>query len=171
MSFGPFRLFPAARVLQRDGRPLALGNRALDILIVLVERAGEVVNHRDLLARVWRGLVVSPGNLRVHMSALRNALDGSGEIRYIANVTGQGYCFVAPVERRDESAHEALAAAHLLLAGFPDGERLVGPGVVAELKRIVSAIASAVALTTQTDGAFVPSIARHSSAGNAAREG
>jgi len=93
VSFGPFRLYPTARMLERDGQPLALGSRALDILIVLVEQPGEVVNHRELLSRVWRGLVVCPGNVRVHVNALRKALNG----RYIANVTGQGYCFVAPV--------------------------------------------------------------------------
>jgi DNA-binding winged helix-turn-helix (wHTH) protein len=54
--------------------PLALGNRALDIPTVLVERAGEVVSHRDLIARVWRGLVVDPSNLRVHMNGLHKAL-------------------------------------------------------------------------------------------------
>ena len=99
-SFGPFRLSPARREIERDGVPLALGDRALDILIVLIERAGEIVSHRDLIARVWRGLVVSPGNLRVHMTALRKALgDGEGGARYIENVIGQGYCFVAPVTR------------------------------------------------------------------------
>jgi predicted ATPase/DNA-binding winged helix-turn-helix (wHTH) protein len=77
-----------------------LGNRALDILTVLVEHAGKVVSHRDLMARVWRGLVVDPGNLRVHINSLRRALDdGDGRDRYIANVTGQGYSFVAPVQR------------------------------------------------------------------------
>jgi DNA-binding winged helix-turn-helix (wHTH) protein len=99
-SFGPFRLSPAQRDIEREGAPLALGDRALDILIVLVERAGEIVSHRDLIARVWRELVVSPANLRVHVSALRKALgDGEHGARYIENVTGQGYCFVAPVSR------------------------------------------------------------------------
>src|SRR6516162_5641818 len=100
ISFGPFRLFPAARAFEKNGVPLALGNRALDILIVLVERAGEVVSHRELITRVWRGLVVDPSNIRVHMTGLRRALDDrDGPGRYIANVTGQGYCFVAPVRR------------------------------------------------------------------------
>ena len=99
-SFGPFRLSPTRRELERDGVPLALGDRALDILIVLVERAGEIVSHKELIARVWRGLVVSPGNLRVHMTALRKALgDEAQNARYISNVSGQGYCFVAPVRR------------------------------------------------------------------------
>src|SRR5882672_6104069 len=98
VSFGPFRLFPTARAFEKNGVPLALGNRALDILMVLVERAGEVVTHRELIARVWRNLVVDPSNLRVHMTGLRKALgDRDGRERYIANVTGQGYCFVAPV--------------------------------------------------------------------------
>lgn len=117
-SFGPFRLSPATRAFERNGVPLALGDRALDILIVLVERAGEIVTHRELIARVWRGLIVSPGNLRVHMSALRKALgDGEGGIRYIENVTGQGYCFVAPVAR------ETSAASVPRLPQFPDAAR------------------------------------------------
>jgi DNA-binding winged helix-turn-helix (wHTH) protein len=100
VSFGPFRLSPGARVIERDGIPLSLGDRALDILIVLVERAGEIVSHRELTSRVWRNLVVTPGNLRVHITGLRRALgDSEGSARYIANVSGQGYCFVAPVRR------------------------------------------------------------------------
>jgi predicted ATPase/DNA-binding winged helix-turn-helix (wHTH) protein len=100
ISFGSFRLYPAARRLEREGRPLPLGSRALDILIVLVEHAGEVVDQRELLSRVWRGLYVCPGNLRVHVTALRKVLsDSAGQGRYIANVTGQGYCFVAPIRR------------------------------------------------------------------------
>ena len=78
-SFGQFRLSPEAREIERDGVPLALGDRALDILILLVERAGDIVSHRELISHVWRGLVVSPGNLRVHMTGLRKFLgDGEG---------------------------------------------------------------------------------------------
>lgn len=98
VSFGPFRLVPRARALHKSGVPVALGSRALDLLVALVERAGEVVNQRELISRAWRGLVVEPGNLRVQMAYLRRCL-GEGEqgVRYIANVPGQGYSFVAPV--------------------------------------------------------------------------
>lgn len=114
-SFGPFRLSPAKREIERDGVPLALGDRAMDILIALVERPGEIVSHRDLIARVWRDLVVSPGNLRAHMSTLRKALgDGEGGARYIDNVTGQGYCFVAQITYQD---------APVPAAEFPDAAR------------------------------------------------
>lgn len=98
--FGPFRLSPITREIARDGVPLVLGDRALDLLITLVERAGEIVSHRELMSHAWRGIIVSPGNLRVHISTLRKALgDGENGARYIENVTGQGYCFVAPVIR------------------------------------------------------------------------
>jgi predicted ATPase/DNA-binding winged helix-turn-helix (wHTH) protein len=119
---------------------LELGDRALDILIVLVGRAGEVVSHKELIAHVWRELVVSPGNLRVHMSALRKALgDGEDGVRYIENVTGQGYCFVAPVTR----ATFATAAAPSV--EFPDAarKRLVLPPQLARMigrEQIVHAI-------------------------------
>ncbi|MGK6310720.1 ATP-binding protein [Variovorax sp. DT-64] len=99
-SFGPFRLDPAARRIEKNGAPFSLSSRALDILIVLVEHASEIVGHRELIARVWRNLEVGPGSLRTHIAGLRKALeDGEGGARYIANVAGQGYCFVAPVLR------------------------------------------------------------------------
>src|ERR1700753_826364 len=74
ISFGPFRLSPATRALEKNGVPLTLGHRSLDILIVLTERPGQIVSQRELISRVWRDLVVSPGNLRVHMTALRKVL-------------------------------------------------------------------------------------------------
>jgi predicted ATPase/DNA-binding winged helix-turn-helix (wHTH) protein len=99
-SFGPFRLFMAERLLEKAGEPLELGNRALDILIALVERAGEVVTRKELISRVWPDVIVEEANLRVHIAGLRKALgDGSDGARYVTNVTGRGYCFVAPVTR------------------------------------------------------------------------
>jgi predicted ATPase/DNA-binding winged helix-turn-helix (wHTH) protein len=102
ISFGPFRLFPAERLLEKDGTDVHLGGRALDILIVLAERAGEVVSKRDLIARVWADVTVDEGSLRFHVAALRKALgeDRRGA-RYVTNVPGRGYCLVAPVSRSD----------------------------------------------------------------------
>lgn len=108
VSFGPFELFPRARVLRKSGIPVLLGSRALDILIALVERAGEVVNHRELIARAWRGLIVESGNLRVQVTHLRRSLgDGEQGARYIANVPAQGYCFVAPVRHTEPAGLSA----------------------------------------------------------------
>jgi len=111
VTFGPFRLYPVARVIERDGVRLALGSRAFDILLVLIEHAGEVVSHRELMQCVWRGLVVTPGSLRVHVAGLRKALgEGDGARQYIANVPGQGYSFVAPINQADATATSVSAA-------------------------------------------------------------
>ena len=99
-SFGPFRLFTAERLLKKADEPLELGSRALDILITLVERAGEVVTHKELISRVWPDVIVEEANLRVHIAGLRKVLgDGRDGARYVTNVIGRGYCFVAPVTR------------------------------------------------------------------------
>ncbi|TSD86128.1 hypothetical protein FFK22_024185 [Mycobacterium sp. KBS0706] len=96
VSFGPFRLSIARRLLERNDTPVPLRSRALDLLLVLIERANEVVTKDEIMARVWPGLTVSETTLRVQIAGLRRALgDGEQDARYIANVTGRGYCFVA----------------------------------------------------------------------------
>lgn len=113
VAFGPFILSPGTRVLENNGVPVALGDRALDILIVLVERAGEIVSQKELMSRAWRDLIVSPGNLRVHMTTLRKVLDdGRAGARYIQNVVGQGYCFIAPVRRTNTVDITVPASTH-----------------------------------------------------------
>jgi predicted ATPase/DNA-binding winged helix-turn-helix (wHTH) protein len=98
LKFGPFELSSGERVLQRDGAMLPLGSRALDILIYLTERPGEVVTKKELIDHVWPDVVVEEGSLRVHIAAIRKALgDGKFGNRYIANVQGRGYSFVGSV--------------------------------------------------------------------------
>jgi predicted ATPase/DNA-binding winged helix-turn-helix (wHTH) protein len=85
----------AKRLIERSGQPLQLGGRAMDILIALVERAGDVISQRELIKRVWPNVTVDDSNLRSHITALRRALgDGQGGARYVINVPGRGYCFV-----------------------------------------------------------------------------
>jgi DNA-binding winged helix-turn-helix (wHTH) protein len=80
--------------------PVKLGSRALDILWLLVSRAGDVVSKNELLAHAWPGLIVEEINLRVHIAEVRKALgDGKEGARYITNIPSRGYCFVAPVQR------------------------------------------------------------------------
>ena len=102
ISFGPFRLSPKARLLEKDGAPLHIGGRALDILIFLAERPGEVVDKRDLIKQVWSDVNVDEGSLRFHVTALRKALGGGAVgARYVVNVPGRGYCFAAPLARAE----------------------------------------------------------------------
>ena len=106
LAFGPFQLLPFRRALLEAGEPLRLGSRALEILIALVERPGELITKEELVARVWPDTFVEEASLRVHVAALRKALgDGQSGNRYVVNVAGRGYRFVAPVRQ-----HEALGA-------------------------------------------------------------
>ena len=126
ISFGPFRVTPARRLVERNGEPLRLGSRAFDVLVYLLEHAGQVISHRDLLDAVWPGTYVEEGNLRFQMATLRKAL-GEGEASYIINVPGRGYCFTAPISRQDESRYSANANPGTgQLAAFPRAPRLVG---------------------------------------------
>jgi DNA-binding winged helix-turn-helix (wHTH) protein len=107
-SFGPFRLLPRQHLLLQDDKPVSLGSRAFEILIALVEHAGEMLDKGALEARAWPGLAVEESNLRAQITALRRVLaqGGTGE-SYVVTVPGRGYRFVAPVAR---SAREAVQA-------------------------------------------------------------
>jgi len=121
-AFGSFRWVPAQRVLLDDGKPLRLGSRALDILITLVEHAGETISKEQLIAHTWPDTVVDDGALWVHVAALRKALrDGRASKRYVANNPGRGYAFVAPVTR--EHPPPATAPPN----GAADGKDLPAP--------------------------------------------
>ena len=104
ISFGPYRLLAAQRLLLEGDQPVRLGSRAFDILEALVERAGEVVGKEQLIARAWPKTYVEEANLKIQVSALRRALgDGQDGNRYVITVPGRGYNFVAPVRREEPS--------------------------------------------------------------------
>src|SRR5882757_7233427 len=112
IALGPFRLYPDQRVLLRADTPLPLGSRAREILLLLVERAGEIVKKSELMARVWPDTIVEEGSLRVHIAALRKALgDGQAGVRYVENVTGHGYRFIAPLTHVDAAPPASVAQA------------------------------------------------------------
>jgi DNA-binding winged helix-turn-helix (wHTH) protein len=98
LQFGPFELSSGQRALRRDGQVLPLGGRALDILIYLADRPGEVIAKQELIDHVWSDVTVGEGSLRVHVAAIRKALgDGQFGNRYIANIKGRSYSFVGTV--------------------------------------------------------------------------
>src|SRR6202790_3079642 len=104
ISFGPFRLLAAQRLLLEGDNPVRLGSRAFDILATLVERPGVVVSKKDLITRVWPKTCVEDAKLKIQVSALRRALgDGQSGHRYVVTVPGRGYNFVAPVSLEESS--------------------------------------------------------------------
>jgi predicted ATPase/DNA-binding winged helix-turn-helix (wHTH) protein len=115
-AFGPFRLFPSARLLERDGEPMEIGGRALDLLVELVKQAGRVVSKAELLSAIWADTTVVEGVLRTHLHGLRKVLgDGVAGARYVTSVAGRGYCFVAPVvhSAAEATTHDAPNVWHL----------------------------------------------------------
>lgn len=99
ISFGPFRLLPAQFLLLEGDKTVPIGSRALEILIALLERPGELISKQELMARVWPNVFVDPANLTVHVSALRRRLrDGRDGNRFIINIPGRGYGFVALIK-------------------------------------------------------------------------
>ena len=92
IAFGPFRVDRLGRSLTRDGRPVPMGARAFDVLVVLAAAVGETVSKDALLDQAWPGLTVEENNLQVQISALRKTL---GEA-WIITVPGRGYRLTVP---------------------------------------------------------------------------
>ncbi|HEX6625713.1 MAG TPA: tetratricopeptide repeat protein [Pyrinomonadaceae bacterium] len=102
-GFGPFVLDARRRLLLRDGDPVQLTPKALDLLVALVERRGRVVEKDELLRVVWPDQFVEEANLSVNMSALRKALgERASENQFVATVPRRGYRFVAEVRELEE---------------------------------------------------------------------
>src|SRR5688572_11409122 len=97
-QFGDFRVDPVRRLLLRDGEPVAVTSKAFSLLVVLIERRGELLEKDELLRRVWPDTYVTEANLTQNISSLRKALgERAGDRRYIVTVPGSGYSFVAEV--------------------------------------------------------------------------
>ncbi|MBS9476951.1 ATP-binding protein [Ancylobacter radicis] len=142
--FGPFTLLLGSKQLLKDGVPVAMGGRALELLTVLIEQQGKVVGKQELLTRAWPNLFVEEANLRVQMAALRRILgDGQAGQRYIVNATRVGYSFIAPVRIVDLGEAErafppapSAARENLPLAVTPAiGREAVVAAIRAELGR------------------------------------
>ncbi|HYN22032.1 MAG TPA: winged helix-turn-helix domain-containing protein, partial [Thermoanaerobaculia bacterium] len=102
--FEGFVVDPMRRVLLRDGETVPITPKAFSILLVLIERSGEVVAKEELIQRVWASAYVSDANLMRNVSSLRKALgEKAGDGRFVVTVPGQGYTFAVPVEIREES--------------------------------------------------------------------
>jgi TolB-like protein/DNA-binding winged helix-turn-helix (wHTH) protein/Tfp pilus assembly protein PilF len=119
-EFGPFRLDPLKRRLMRDGEPVRLTPKALELLLVLVEASGRTVEKDELLEKVWAGTIVEENNLNQNITALRKSLgDSRQDSQYIATVPGVGYRFVAEVRKVDDE--------EILAQGRKDAKEEVEP--------------------------------------------
>ena len=100
LEFGPFRLDPVKRLLWRQGELVALPPKAVDLLLALVEQAGDVVGKQELMDRVWPDSFVEEANLSVNVATIRKVLgDRTDGEPYIETLSRRGYRFVAPVKK------------------------------------------------------------------------
>lgn len=93
MTFGRYVVLPTARTLMRAGRPVGLGARAFDLLVVLLASRGEVVGKEAIFRHVWPTTTVDESNLRFQMTLLRKALGRDRDL--IKTIPGRGYLFAA----------------------------------------------------------------------------
>lgn len=133
LAFGPFTLDRERRLLSAGGQPVAIGSRALDILLALIDADGGLLSKDQLLARVWADVVVDESTLRVHIAGLRKALgDGRDGARYVLNEQGRGYRFVAPVTRPDAEPAAPPPAPPATVRPRSGARRIVGRDAIVD---------------------------------------
>jgi DNA-binding winged helix-turn-helix (wHTH) protein len=111
LCFDRFEVVPASRSVLRDGKPVELGGRAFDLLMVLLRSRGEVVSKDEIVQHVWPRTIVGEDNLRVHVSLLRRSLGTARDL--FKTVSGRGYLFAAEIEDR------SVRKASLTAIGMP----------------------------------------------------
>ncbi len=118
-EFGPFRLAPAEHRLYRNGEVILLPPKEFDLLLLLVQNPGHLMNRESLIRALWPNTVVEDANLNVHISALRKVLaESQEEQHYIETLPRLGYRFIAPVTEVNESSE--ISPNHLI-NGADDG--------------------------------------------------
>jgi len=123
-EIGEFRLDTVERSIESACRPVPLAPKALDVLIVLVENRGRIVEKDDLMRRVWPDTFVEDNNLAFNVSVLRKLFGESGTSpHYIETVPKRGYRFVAEVREAVSEKAEPLAATEPLAQIIPRGSR------------------------------------------------
>ena len=113
VRFGRFCVVPGARQLLADGRPVSLGSRAFDLLVVLLNARGTVVSKDEIVNYVWPSSTVEESNLRFQMAALRRALGEDRDV--IKTVSGRGYLLAAEVPKPSKYWLKPMSRASRLL--------------------------------------------------------
>src|SRR5215831_11322960 len=156
LEFGRFRVLLRRRRLTADGVPVRLGTRAFDLLTVLLEADGSLVAKEELFSRVWPGIHISEGNLKVQIAALRKALGEDRDL--IETDIGRGYRFTATVKstalrnafqhaaRSGQRPHPGRVSRWIRLRSFPECSDQTAFRAAHAKSRLCKALALAVAL-------------------------
>ncbi len=146
--FDRFELRPLVRVLLAAGQPIALGARAFDVLLALLQRAGHTLSKHELLETVWPGTIVEESNVQKQICALRDVL-GDG---FIATIPRRGYRFITAVrgERAAAQPDSQQGSQHALARALADphasvmlvvieGRDRLQPGIAQLLSAVLAA--------------------------------
>lgn len=145
-SFASFELDPDRRRLTASGSPVAISDRQLDVLCVLVARAGQIIAKDDLLEAAWKDVAVGDNSLEQVISSLRRLLGAEADgVPYIETVPRRGYRFAAAVTRmaprESDAGLDALLAPHrAFIEGRAALETLEGDGIARAMKVFEDAV-------------------------------
>jgi DNA-binding winged helix-turn-helix (wHTH) protein len=120
VEFGRFRILPHRRELLADGRPIRIGGRAFDVLMVLIDARGSVVAKDTLMDRVWPDTIVEENNLQAQIAALRSALGSDRDL--IRTIVGRGYQFIGEIRIAPPDPARSTIAQVTGGAAFPADE-------------------------------------------------
>lgn len=108
---GPWTISPTLNLLERGERSTRIEPRAMDVLVLLARRGGEVVSVEELIASVWKGAIVTDSSVYLAISQLRQALDDAADgMHYIETIPKRGYRLTVPVEQVEAKSMPAAAA-------------------------------------------------------------
>jgi TolB-like protein len=157
--FGRFELRPGSRQLLQDGKPLAIGSRAFDLLLCLVERQERVVTKDEMLATAWPGVVVEENNLTVQVSALRKVLGPDA----LATVPGRGYRFALPVDQsqqeRSRGGGPTIAVIPFVLMAADAGLQFLADSLVEDVTALLARIPGFTVISRSSSFTFRGSMA------------
>lgn len=108
-TFGPFEMDPGEQILSREGAKIPLTPRAFDVLHLLVQRSGNLVEKKDLIDAVWHGSFVEDANVFVTISMIRKALKSEDCATYVETIPKRGYRFTAPVTLSEKHRSTSLS--------------------------------------------------------------
>lgn len=135
--FGPFRLLPHARRLERDGSPIALTAKAFDLLVALVMHRDRALSKDEILSLVWPDSIVEEANLAQQVLLLRRAIDDAGD--YVVTIPRFGYRFTTAVVEEPSRGPSVATSTHCLVwdgREYPlrEGLTVIGRGNDADLQ-------------------------------------
>jgi DNA-binding winged helix-turn-helix (wHTH) protein/Tol biopolymer transport system component len=122
-DFGEYRLDAQRRSLSKNGEIVPLSARNFDLLLFMVENGGRILEHDELLDKVWAGTFVEQGTLTKGVSALRQILEERPETEFIKTIPRRGYSFVSPVQvvrEKNESFYVRETESEIIIEEFEE---------------------------------------------------